>query len=318
MANGTSEEERAAARRREKLRNRGTPSLVKPEEFERARNLLLKARQFGMDDAMISAQLGMNQGGIYKIRSGRVKTVRRDTYNKIMTQLRPEMVSSTVHPTKGKVPDGAMQDPTGTQRRLQALRADGWPLTPLAASLGVTIEAVSELSRVPRKGVYRTTHLEVKAMYEKLRDADPADHGVTEEGSTRSILHARRKGWAPSTCWDDDTIDDPKAVPEWTGACGTEQGYFLHLKYNILVGHTRIRGHDRRSVLCKPCREARTSNVMSAARKYADDEREAALAMIDSGMTVRAVAEAMKCSTRTVERFKRERRDRGSAETEAK
>ena len=46
--------------------------------------------------------------------------------------------------------------------------------------------------------------------------------------------------------WDDDTIDDPAAFPDWTGKCGTPDGYDAHYKMKILPS-------------CQPCRDARAA-----------------------------------------------------------
>ncbi|MGW0682918.1 helix-turn-helix domain-containing protein [Streptomyces sp. NPDC002754] len=240
MADRT-EAERRRARYADKMRQRGTPLKVLPHEFEQAYAIVCKARDHGMDDAMIAQQCDLNPMGIYKIRTRRYTTMRRSTYEALM-QVRPEPITSRRHPRKGKVPDGAVMDPAGTQRRLQALRAAGHTLQPLATFLEVTPEAVSDLCRSPRKGVYRTTYLEVKALYDKVADTDPADLGSTSEAIKRVKTLSARLRWAPPWCWDADTIDDPAAFPEWTGVCGTEAGAGVH---------------DREGIpLCDPCQAA--------------------------------------------------------------
>lgn len=306
------DESRARARLQDKMRQRGTPSLVRPDEFAQIQGIVLKARTFGMDDDMIGSQVGLHPGGIYKIRMGYTKTCRRPTYEKLLT-LHPEAIASRPHDRRGKVPDGSMQDATGTQRRLRALRADGYTINFLGEWLGVTPEAISDMARRPRKGVYRSTYLEVKAMYDKLSAAFPSDHGIEELTARRSKSYADKLSWAPSIYWDDDTIDDPNAFPDWTGLCGTVQGYFAHLSSDTRVQHYRqgstTHPHKmRRTVLCKPCRTARSGSHASM-KVYSDDVRAWALDMIDEGQGVRQVAAQIGCSTRTIERFKRERRE---------
>jgi hypothetical protein len=42
--------------------------------------------------------------------------------------------------------------------------------------------------------------------------------------------------------WDDDTIDDPNAVPEYTGRCGSIVGALIHLRESI--------------PMCPPCEQS--------------------------------------------------------------
>lgn len=297
----STEAERAAARYQEKMRNRGTPMMVLPHEFEAARSILLKARtRAGMDDDMIARQIGLHPGGIYKTRVGISASMRRDTYNKIMT-LRPEVIEGRTHPSRGKIPDGAMRDPTGTQRMVRALRADGFSNKVMASILGVTPEAVSDLARTPRKGVYQTTWQEVSKVYAKLAGADPEDHGMTAPYVSAQRAWARKHGWAPSRCWDDDTIDDPKAVPEWTGACGTEEGYRVHIR-ETLAGHDLLP-----CPACKKVIEVRLTGRHGAAgeRPFHFDHGRFDQALKDRGINPRQLAIKMGRSVSEADRFYR-------------
>lgn len=298
------EERRAGARYADKMRHLGKPLTVLPEEHKAARDLILKARTIGgMDDQMIAGQVGLNQGGIYKIRTGRTKTMHRSTYESVM-RLRPEIIESRAHERKGKVPDGAMRDPVGTQRRVRALRADGFPGWFMGGLLGVTQEAVSDLARRPRAGVYYSTWLEARQVYEKLAGTNPKDHGIPDRSVRYSKCWAAKQGWAPTWCWDEDTIDDPEASPEWTGECGTVDGYYLHLKYSILVrayreGKTQ-QGKQRRKVLCEPCVTARQEAEGIVPQSAASDEE--IIDALRQGMAFREIAKEFDISTRTVQR----------------
>lgn len=104
---------------------------------------------------------------------------------------------------------GALIDPTGTARRLQALVADGWTQTYLAACIGVTVGNFNSLILGRYLTVTRRTEERVVGLYGSLRPpAVPSPH---------ALAAARRHGWVPSGCWDDDTIDDPFAHPNWAG-----------------------------------------------------------------------------------------------------
>jgi hypothetical protein len=122
-------------------------------------------------------------------------------------------------------------NPTGTHRRLQALMANGWPqlrLGPHASLHPVYINAV-----LKQTSVYGTTAANVAAAYDRLWNQDPRQHGVSTGTwkKVRGIAHAR--GWAPPGAWDDDTIDDPAAHPEWTGYCGTDRGWWTHKRQHL-------------------------------------------------------------------------------------
>jgi hypothetical protein len=101
--------------------------------------------------------------------------------------------------------DAAYVDPTGTRRRLRALGAIGYPLR----SLGVEIGWTSNLGRLiwGNQRVHRSTAQLVKDAYERLSG--------TPGPSQRARKAAKRAGYAPPLAWDDDTIDDPDATPNF-------------------------------------------------------------------------------------------------------
>lgn len=68
---------------------------------------------------------------------------------------------------------------------------------------------------------------------QKLEFTDPHDVGIVDYVVSRSKNLAREAGWAPLKCWDEDTIRDPLAAPEWTGACGTMEGRRIHYRDKI-------------------------------------------------------------------------------------
>jgi hypothetical protein len=74
--------------------------------------------------------------------------------------------------------------------------------------MGVSRGSVRQMQRAG-KWVYRKTHEAVAAAYDALSMKLPPDTGI----SRQVRAHAERRGWAPPLAWDDDTIDDPDAVP---------------------------------------------------------------------------------------------------------
>lgn len=278
------ERERTAARRRDKLRKQGRPSMVLPEEMAAARRLIDRARAYGMDDMMISRQVGiLGRTTVWKVRTGRSATIRRCTYEKIMS-LRPEEPRSTPHPARGKVAAGPQVPAVGLLRRLRALRADGFTNEVIAGLVGVTPEAVSELARRDRAMAYETTHREVAEAYRKLVGTRPADHAITPRAEKYTRAFARKRDWAPSICWDPDTIDDPDAHPEWTGACGTAEGIRIHRREGIPV--------------CAYCRTA-------CATAWVDDFDPAKMRELRTarGWSLRALAAELGFAYRTVQEW---------------
>lgn len=228
------------ARYADKMRKLGTPLLVTQEEFQAAARLLAKARRYGMSDRMIADQVGVADSLPSKVRRGKVRTIRRDSFNRIM-QLRPQRPVTSVS-ASGKVGAGSRVDPTGTVRRIQALRADGFPGPLLGELIGVSYEAISQLARVARPAVLESTRHDVAELYAELDGKGPGDFGVPSNVAGKCATFARRAGYAPRSCWDEDTIGNPEAIPEWTGRCGTVYGWHVHQVEGI--------------PLCQPCRDA--------------------------------------------------------------
>lgn len=196
----------------------------------------------------------------------------------------------------------------GTRRRIGALVCKGYTFKFIAQQLGLTLASFHRKmfsDQHPRIKV--VFHREMDALYSKLMQMDPIEAGVSEHGVKYAARMVVKHGFVPDTCWDYDTIDDPDAFPEWTGECGTTTGYFLHLEHRLHIRELPNGSHIRREVLCQPCKDARSGARKQ--RRWTDEQQLEVLAKIDAGCTVRAVAEEYGCSTRTVERFKRERRN---------
>ena len=122
-------------------------------------------------------------------------------------------------------------NPTGTHRRLQALMANGWPQLRLGPHIGRHPVYVGAL--LNQNNIYGVTAVAVAAAYDRLWNQDPRQHGV-KPGTYKKVRGvARAHGWAPPAAWDDDTIDDPSAHPEWTGYCGTDRGWWVHKRQQL-------------------------------------------------------------------------------------
>lgn len=141
---------------------------------------------------------------------------------------------------------------------------------------------------------------------QKLEHTDPHDMGLGNNQISRAKNYAAKHGFVPLHCWDDDTIMDPGAYPEWTGACGTIHGYNLHRKHKIGVEISYDRdGNERMAVDCEACcsarKEAKTQRDVEVTIR-----RDKATAAILDGVPYRVIGRELGLSTRTVQRIARE------------
>lgn len=144
----------------------------------------------------------------------------------------------------------------GTTRRLQALAVMGWPTARLSRETGVAPYRLMPLLTGAAKTVTREEAHAVAAVYVRLGAVSPGLHGVSHIAARAARERAGAAGWAPAVTWDDDTIDDPAAIPQWTGHCGTARGADIHERDGL--------------PLCPPCEDARyrrrLRNAVHAAR----------------------------------------------------
>lgn len=108
---------------------------------------------------------------------------------------------------------GTSVDATGTVRRVQALVALGWPCSQLAVRIDVLPSNFIDLVHGRRGQVRRGTADTVRDLFDRLQAEVPAPGRAT----TRARRFAAGYGWAPPAAWDDDTIDNPAALPNLTG-----------------------------------------------------------------------------------------------------
>jgi plasmid maintenance system antidote protein VapI len=97
-------------------------------------------------------------------------------------------------------------DPTGTRRRVQALAWMGWPCREVAARAGTTQPSLSTLIQSRRRISYRLA-LRVVHVYDELSSTPGPSHIAASK--------ARAAGFAPPAAWDEETIDDPAALPDF-------------------------------------------------------------------------------------------------------
>jgi hypothetical protein len=98
-------------------------------------------------------------------------------------------------------------DASGARRRIHALVAIGWPFAQLGRRLGTNGGNLATMINRPR--ITAATARAIRDLYDRLWDADPTAHGVTEQAATRARNTAHAHGWPPPAGWDDDLIDLP-------------------------------------------------------------------------------------------------------------
>lgn len=240
---------RAINRKRRKMRELGIPAMV-PKDVAVERIKLLHD-QYAMTFKQIAEAVPESMdplspstvSDLYRGRrsSGPIGEIPRRTQDRVLAVPIPALPLTS----------GANVDPTGTRRRLQALCCVGFGSRFVAEYLGHAdwnfiwrITRGEKTSGHNCKAVFASTRDTIAELYEKLKDADPLDFpGSYPIGVGKTRAQARRNGYAPPHCWDEDTIDDPAAIPEWTGACGQAEGPAIHRRERI--------------PMCPACRKAR-------------------------------------------------------------
>lgn len=104
------------------------------------------------------------------------------------------------------LPAKALIPSRGSARRIQSLRAIGWPSKNLGPRIGLSQKGMSELLVQHQTQV--STHLAVAAAYEDLYDQDPIDNGIDPVIARRTRRQAKARGWAVPAAWTDIDTDD--------------------------------------------------------------------------------------------------------------
>ncbi|MFC5144242.1 hypothetical protein [Streptomyces aureoversilis] len=219
---------------------------------EPVRQHIRNLQECGLGLRIIAAAAGVDRKRLQAVLNGRPE---RGTPPQ--RQVRPALATAVlaVEPTLDLLGAATVITAVGTARRLQALVAAGWPQHHLAVRLGMKDTNFSDT--LYRSRVTVRTARAVLCLYDELWRADPREHGVGNQAYSRARNHAAARQWAPVGAWDDDTIDDPAAFPDWTGRCGTSQGYDAHHRLGIPY--------------CQPCRGANAAYARArAAARRAD------------------------------------------------
>lgn len=259
------------------MRQIGKPLHITEPELAELRRHLRRLYNRGMSYAQIAASAPgeHNETSVAKIVNEWSGATHRDLY--------VDLMKATFEVDYGRK-TGRRMDSTGVRRRLRALVAAGFGYNVLGELMDCSAQAIYQLvkSEAP---AHSSTVARVCMLYDKIAYSDPFDYGATMLGVSRAKGVARRNGWAPVQCWDEDTVDDPAAHPEWTGACGTPRGFRIHYRDGILP-------------VCQPCKDARAEHLATLNRgrggreAIAEFNRDKFIAVrTEKGYTVRALAQ---------------------------
>ncbi|WGM21841.1 hypothetical protein QEH68_06620 [Paenarthrobacter sp. OM7] len=132
------------------------------------------------------------------------RRVHKDTAAKILA----------IQPSMENMAPNRYIDSCGTIRRLQALVAIGWSQNRLCEQLGISRRNFGTFMNADKCTVRKA--LAVRDLYNQLWNQPQT--GVewhSKTSATRARNHAKARGWAPPLAWDDETIDNPDAQPEF-------------------------------------------------------------------------------------------------------
>jgi DNA-binding phage protein len=192
-----------------------------------AREHVLAIKAAGMGLANIAARTGVNRGSLDHLLYGSPPIPPA-------AQIRTENAQALLAywPTLDDYEDHNIIDGTGTRRRMQALAMAGWPSRAVHQRIGIAHAQTFERLYHCEKVTARLARA-VRDFYNEFSAKKPEEHGVEAWIAKRARGNATKKNWSPAIVWDDDSIDDPASVPDWTGVCGTDRGYWVHKRQRL-------------------------------------------------------------------------------------
>ena len=192
---------------RRKIRNGHIQEYVDAGPIAHHIRLLVRDRWEYADIAKVS---GVSEPTIGRVRRGVTKRVETETADAILGTL-PRM--------RDRANPNRMVNAVGVRRRIRALAAVGWTIREIARRVGKTPSQMWWYERQDMVTV--ATHRTVSAVYDEMWNETPPQ-GTTEQVRIykRSRTHAATRGWHGPLAWDDETIDDPMAIPDIDGSQG--------------------------------------------------------------------------------------------------
>lgn len=247
---------------------------------KRRRFLNQTGRTLMVDTAPIAAHLrGLFAAGAGWVQLAAVSGSSTSTIHKLLTEKIPQCRRTTANKLLAIqpgdcIPDQRGIDATGTIRRVRALVALAHKCHDIDRACRIDHSVLTDLLAGRLDTVTVGLARRVDEGFRQL--------ATSTGNSVRSLNRAVREGWAPPAAWDADTIDDPTAVPDWTGFCGTDRGWWLHRLEGIpgcqpceqahaawKAEHAHLSGNERHSAIGQARAAARTREA-----DLAEDARE--------------------------------------------
>ena len=182
-----------AARERRKQQAYGRYTLNK-RPSTKVLDHINKLRATGITLGQIHKQTGVSMHTLGRITLQQSTTIQATTEKRILAY-NPGPEHANPHATTNT---------PGTARRLQALQYNGWDQDTLAQKLGLQRSHVWKLTH-QKTGATHTINQRIKTLYNQLWDQHPAP----SKNSNLARTIARRNGWLPALCWDEEHLDDP-------------------------------------------------------------------------------------------------------------
>jgi lambda repressor-like predicted transcriptional regulator len=200
---------------------------------KRRRFLNQTGRTLRVDTAPVAAHLrGLFAAGAGWTQLAAISDCSTSTIHNLLAEKNPQCRRTTANKILAIQPGDAIPEhrgvpAIGTIRRIRALMAQAHTCKAISASCRIDHSTVTDLL-VGRSDVVTL------GLANRVADGYRA-LSRSSGTSTRSLNRARREGWAPPAAWDDDTIGDPDAHPDWTGYCGTDRGWWTHKRQQLPI-----------------------------------------------------------------------------------
>ncbi len=224
---------------------------------ERVKPHVDQLRASGMALTVITARAGVNRHTVQRLANGQRQYVQAHIADAILA-VKPEPLCRTTG-----------EHAAGAARRLQALMTKGWRL-----------EDISERAQVPVSTLWYVAVGRNNTVAGQVADGvrEAYDDLYVKEGPSDRVRHsAAQRGWLGPGAWDDETIDNPDALPN-IGEAGDD-----------IVDHVAIT-------------EALTGRVGFADLR--DEERLVLFRDYVSGWSYNKIMRALNVSTTTVQKWR--------------
>lgn len=218
------------------------------EPIDKPRMVINAWRATGMIDQAIADAAGLDQKTIYSIRMQETKRCQTFVFDALMNLGMPEVpdVSSYEY-----LPSNSLVGKIGSERRLQALIAEGFSRVFLAERIGIDRSSLDRLidkryirDGKPHEFITASLAYKISELYEEFAATDPLIFQKIQPVN-RCKNYASKRGFVPSRYWEWDKLDDPDGFPNLNGDCGTVKGYNKHKR----AGESRCDACKKASII---------------------------------------------------------------------